>query len=225
MSMNIQDWGIIDYKDAWDKQTEIFEYNLHNKSEDKETINTLILCEHPPVITLGKRGEQTNVLFNEEELGKRGVSLYRIDRGGDVTYHGPGQLVVYPIFDLEFFGIGLKEYIHRLEEVIIRVLKKYGIDSERSEGATGVWLGNDTPSSSRKICAIGVRSSRFITMHGLALNVNTRLSDFSMIHPCGFIDKGVTSIQKELGKEINMFEVKNSVIEEFKNVFLDENIR
>lgn len=223
--MNIQDWGIIDYKDAWDKQTEIFEYNLHNKSEDKETINTLILCEHPPVITLGKRGEQSNVLFNEEELGKRGVSLYRIDRGGDVTYHGPGQLVVYPIFDLEFFGIGLKEYIHRLEEVIIRVLKKYGIVSERSEGATGVWLDNDTPSSSRKICAIGVRSSRFITMHGLALNVNTRLSDFSMIHPCGFIDKGVTSIQKELGKEINMFEVKNSVIEEFKNVFLDENIR
>lgn len=223
--MNIQDWGIIDYKDAWDKQTEIFEYNLHNKSEDKETINTLILCEHPPVITLGKRGEQSNVLFNAEELGKRGVSLYRIDRGGDVTYHGPGQLVVYPIFDLEFFGIGLKEYIHRLEEVIIRVLKKYGIDSERSEGATGVWLDNDTPSRSRKICAIGVRSSRFITMHGLALNVNTRLSDFSMIHPCGFIDKGVTSIQKELGKEMDMDEVKNSVIEEFKNVFLDKNIR
>ncbi len=223
--MKIEDWGIIDYKDAWDKQTVLFDCNLLNKSINKKTINTLILCEHPPVITLGKRGEQSNVLFNEEELGKRGVSLYRIDRGGDVTYHGPGQLVVYPIFDLEFFGIGLKEYIHRLEEVIIRVLKKYGIVSERSEGATGVWLENDTPSSSRKICAIGVRSSRFITMHGLALNVNTRLSDFSMIHPCGFIDKGVTSIQKELGKEINMFEVKNSVIEEFKNVFLDENIR
>ena len=219
------DWGLKEYNEAWQQQEQLFASTLELKQQELATNNYLVFCEHPHVYTLGKSGDEQNLLLNYIQLQARHASFVQTNRGGDITYHGPGQLVVYPIFDLEFFGIGLKEYIHRLEEVIIRVLKKYGIVSERSEGATGVWLENDTPSSSRKICAIGVRSSRFITMHGLALNVNTRLSDFSMIHPCGFIDKGVTSIQKELGKEINMFEVKNSVIEEFKNVFLDENIR
>ena len=157
--------------------------------------------------TLGRSGKEGNMLLSEEQLQKIGAMLYHIDRGGDITYHGPGQLVCYPILNLEEFSLGLKEYVHLLEEAVIRVCASYGITAGRLEKATGVWLEGDTPRA-RKICAIGVRSSHFVTMHGLALNVNTDLRYFSYIHPCGFIDKGVTSLQQELKREVPMEEVK-----------------
>lgn len=164
-------------------------------------------CEHPHVYTLGRSGKENNMLLGEEQLKTIGATLYHIDRGGDITYHGPGQLVCYPILNLEEFGLGLKEYVHLLEEAVIRVCASYGVVAGRLEKATGVWLEGDT-SRARKICAIGVRSSHYVTMHGLALNVNTDLRYFSYIHPCGFIDKGVTSLQQELGRSIDMAEVK-----------------
>lgn len=214
------DWGQINYKEAWDKQQLLFDQAIRQKTAGEKPKQTLILCEHPHVITLGKSGNETNLLLPEKLLRERGVSFFHIDRGGDITYHGPGQLVVYPIFDLEQFQIGLKEYIHRLEEVIIRLLSDYGISSDRMEKATGVWLDTDNERLTRKICAIGVRSSRYVTMHGLALNVNTNLSYFSLINPCGFVEKGVTSLQKERnGQEVSMDEVKRKIVHYFAEVF------
>ena len=166
-----------------------------------------MLCEHPHVYTLGRSGKEANMLLDEEQLERIGATYYHIDRGGDITYHGPGQLVCYPILYLEDFHLGLKAYVHVLEEAVIRVCASYGVAAGRVDGATGVWLEGDTPRA-RKVCAIGVRSSHFVTMHGLALNVNTDLRYFSYIHPCGFVDKGVTSLQKELGREVPMGEVK-----------------
>ena len=175
------------------------------------------MCEHPHVYTLGRSGKENNMLLSDEQLKAIDATLYHIDRGGDITYHGPGQLVCYPILNLEDYHLGLKEYIHVLEEAVIRVCASYGIEAGRVKGATGVWLAAGTPQE-RKICAIGVRSSHFVTMHGLALNVNTDLRYFSYIHPCGFMDKGVTSLQKELGCEVPMEEVAGRVQNELSEL-------
>ena len=214
-----QDWELIDYREAWTKQQTLFDAAISAKKLSEVAQNTLIFCEHPHVITIGKSGDRGNLLFDAESLAKRGVSFYEIDRGGDVTYHGPGQIVGYPIFDLDQFHLGLKQYIHLLEEAIIRLLALYDVTGERLDAATGVWLDLGTPRA-RKICAIGVRSSRYITMHGFALNISTDLSYFSLIHPCGFVDKGVTSLQQELGKPVDMELLKGQLVEIMREVFV-----
>lgn len=221
-----KDLGSIRYQEAWEYQTNLFNQVIDLKKfnldlpvcEQTENYNYLLFCEHPHVYTLGKSGSESNLLINQEMLKQKGAEFFKIDRGGDITYHGPGQIVGYPIFDLEVLSIGLKEYIHKMEEVIIKVLGKYNIPSTRLEGATGVWLDIDKPQKARKICAIGVKSSRFVTMHGFAFNVNTNLDFYHYINPCGFVDKGVTSMQKELGKEIDIEEVKAHL----KDAFADE---
>lgn len=218
--MIYNDLGLIEYSDAWKVQTELFDQNIKAKQTGEETRNTLLLCEHPHVLTLGKSGKDENILFNEEALKQRGVSLFKIDRGGDVTYHGPGQIVGYPIFDLEIYKIGLKQYIHNVEDVIIKFLAYHNIQATRLDGAAGVWLDVDNPRLCRKICAIGVRSSRYVTMHGFALNVNTDMSYFSLINPCGFIDKGVTSVEKELGHKVDISEAKILLKSIFEEIFL-----
>ena len=217
MKLNVTDWNIIPYADAWTRQTEWFDTLVRAKQAGEEFENHIILCEHPHVYTLGRSGKEGNMLLSEEQLQKIGATLYHIDRGGDITYHGPGQLVCYPILNLEEFSLGLKEYVHLLEEAVIRVCASYGIIAGRLEKATGVWLEGDMPRA-RKICAIGVRSSHFVTMHGLALNVNTDLRYFSYIHPCGFIDKGVTSLQQELKREMPMEEVKQRLCRELQEL-------
>ena len=217
MKLNVTDWNIIPYADAWTRQTEWFDTLVRAKQAGEEYENHIILCEHPHVYTLGRIGKEGNMLLSEEQLQKIGATLYHIDRGGDITYHGPGQLVCYPILNLEEFSLGLKEYVHLLEEAVIRVCASYGIIAGRLEKATGVWLEGDMPRA-RKICAIGVRSSHFVTMHGLALNVNTDLRYFSYIHPCGFIDKGVTSLQQELKREMPMEEVKQRLCRELQEL-------
>ena len=221
MKQEIQyiDWGLIDYKDAWDKQKQLFDELVEQKSytenTPKEFVNQwFIVCEHPHVYTLGKHGQTNNLLINDEFLKTINATYYHIDRGGDITYHGPGQIVGYPILDLERHHLSLKEYVHLLEEAIIHTLSDYQIKASRMQGATGVWLdvgGKNT----RKICAIGVRASRYVTMHGFALNVNTDLSYFSHINPCGFVDKGVTSLSKELQKQIDIEEVKQKIYHYF----------
>ncbi len=216
--IHITDWGLIDYNEAWNKQEVIFNETIQLKLENKKTENTLVLCEHPHVYTLGKSGDEHNLLLNYIQLQAADAQFVKTNRGGDITYHGPGQIVGYPIFDLANFDIGLKQYIHLIEEVIIETLREYNIASERLEGATGVWLDTGKPGC-RKICAIGVRSSRFVTMHGFALNVNTDLSYFGHINPCGFTDKGVTSLEKETGKKTDMEEVKEKLIRNFHKLF------
>ena len=215
MKLEISDWNMIPYAGAWSRQTEWFDALVHAKQAGEGYVNHIVLCEHPHVYTLGRSGKERNMLLGEEQLRRIGATLYHIDRGGDITYHGPGQLVCYPILNLEDFSLGLKEYVHLLEEAVIRVCASFGIAAGRLEKATGVWLEGDTPRA-RKICAIGVRSSHFVTMHGLALNVNTDLRYFSYINPCGFIDKGVTSLQKELGHEVPMEEVKERLCKKSK---------
>ena len=217
MRLEISDWRDVPYAEAWDRQTAYFDALVHAKQVGEEYVNHIILCEHPHVYTLGRSGKEGNMLLSEEQLSAVGASLYHIDRGGDITYHGPGQLVCYPILNLEEFSLGLKEYVHLLEEAVIRVCASYGITAGRVEKATGVWLDGNSPRA-RKICAIGVRSSHYVTMHGLALNVNTDLCYFSYINPCGFIDKGVTSLQKELGKEVPIEEVKKRLCNELKEL-------
>ena len=217
MKLNVTDWNIIPYADAWTRQTEWFDTLVRAKQAGEEYENHIILCEHPHVYTLGRSGKEGNMLLSEEQLQKIGATLYHIDRGGNITYHGPGQLVCYPILNLEEFSLGLKEYVHLLEEAVIRVCASYGIIAGRLEKATGVWLEGDTPRA-RKICAIGVRSSHFVTMHGLALNVNTDLRYFGYIHPCGFVDKGVTSLRQELKREVSLSEVKERLCEELKGL-------
>jgi lipoyl(octanoyl) transferase len=210
--------GIIDYKKAWDYQEELFALKLKQKREQQIPENHLLLCEHPPVFTLGKSGQDSNLLITQNLLDQKGIQYYKINRGGDITFHGPGQIVGYPILDLEQFKLGVKEYIHLMEEVIIRTLNDYQIKSERLDGATGVWLDTDKPTT-RKICAIGVKASRHITMHGFAFNVNTDLKYYELINPCGFTDKGVTSMAKELGREIEMSEVHQKIKHYFAEVF------
>ena len=217
MKLNITDWTIIPYAEAWTRQTECFDALIRAKQAGQEYENHIILCEHPHVYTLGRSGKEGNMLLGEDQLQRIGATLYHIDRGGDITYHGPGQLVCYPILNLEEFSLGLKEYVHLLEEAVIRVCASYGIAAGRLAKATGVWLEGDTPRA-RKICAIGVRSSHFVTMHGLALNVNTDLRYFSYINPCGFIDKGVTSLQQELKREVPMEEVKQRLCLELQGL-------
>lgn len=207
MRLELSDWNLIPYAEAWTRQTEWFDALLEAKQAGKEYVNRVVMCEHPHVYTLGRSGKESNMLLSAGQLERIGATLFHIDRGGDITYHGPGQLVCYPILNLEEFSLGLKEYVHLLEEAVIRLCASYGIAAGRLPKATGVWLEGDTPRA-RKICAIGVRSSRFVTMHGLALNVNTDLRYFSYIHPCGFVDKGVTSLQQELGRALPMTEVK-----------------
>lgn len=220
------DLGTRDYLETWNYQEEVFNrlvetklYNRLNQGEEKEIENHLILVEHPHVYTLGKSGMQGNLLITPEFLDKIGARFYQTNRGGDITYHGPGQVVGYPIFDLEGMKIGAKEYIFRLEEAIIITLKEFGVDGGRLDGATGVWLDSTEPRKARKICAIGVRVSRLVTMHGFALNVNTNLDYFKYINPCGMIDKGVTTLQNELGGIIPLQEIKNSLKESMKRCF------
>lgn len=218
-SFSYQDLGRIVYAKALDIQTEKFNVLLAAKAKGEKGRNELLFCEHDPVLTIGKSGKDSNLLIPEARLQALGVSYYHINRGGDITYHGPGQITGYPIFDLETWHIGLKQYIYRLEETIIRFLALYGLKGERLEGATGVWLDPFVAGKARKICAIGVKSSRFVTMHGFALNINTDLNYFSLINPCGFTDKGVTSLAKELGKEQDFEEAKRQLVALFRDVF------
>lgn len=212
-----------DYNTIWDYQQKLFNQALDLKSKGLQSQNHLLFCEHPHTITIGKHGKKENLLFQQNYLNERGISLYQIDRGGDITYHGPGQLVGYPIFDLESFNIGLRQYIFNIEEIIILFLAQYNIKGERLDGAAGVWIDTGIPSRTRKIAAIGVRSSRFVTMHGFALNINTDLSYFSLINPCGFTDKGVTSIEKELGYKMDMEKAKENIKDLFNNIFQEKN--
>lgn len=217
--MIFEDLGVVEYSQAWSYQLELFNKTIEKKKKKEATENRVLFCEHTHVITKGKNSDESNVLLSEQLLASRGVSLFQIDRGGDVTYHGPGQLVGYPIFDLESMNIGLRQYIFNLEEVIIQLLDEYGLVAGRLKSAPGVWLDFLDESKARKICAIGVRSSHFVTMHGFALNVNTDLSYFSLINPCGFIDKGVTSMEKELGAKVDLFDVKEKTRKVFLRVF------
>ena len=211
--MKIEDWKHISYSDAWSRQTEIFNSVIEARKEGKPYENRIIFCTHPHVYTIGKHGKQENMLICDDMLSRIGAEVFRIDRGGDITYHGPGQLVCYPILCLEDFNLGLKGYLHLLEEAVIRTSSHYGIQSGRVDGATGVWIDINTPRE-RKICAMGVRSSHFVTMHGLALNVNTDLKYFDYINPCGFTNKGVTSIEKETGVQVSMDEVRRILTDE-----------
>ena len=220
ISITPLDWDIIEYNEAWQKQEALFQQTIQQKLQNETTSNYLILCEHPHVFTLGKNGSANNLLIGNLQLRSVHAQYVETNRGGDITYHGPGQIVGYPIFDLTNFDMGLKQYIFNMEEAVIATLRRIGIQSERLEGATGVWLDTVYPDKCRKICAIGVRSSHFVTMHGFALNVNTDLNYFSYINPCGFIDKGVTSIQKELGSPHSLEEIKQLLREEFNRSFL-----
>lgn len=204
--------GLIDYKEAWDYQEKIFratvdqKIQLRNEETTEPTKNYILFCEHPHVYTLGKSGDKSHLLLNEESLEANNATYYEINRGGDITYHGPGQLVVYPIFDLDHFFSDIHKYLRYLEESVIQTLEHYGLESGRVEGLTGVWIDGDKPTA-RKICAIGVKSSRWVTMHGIGFNVNSDLSYFSHIIPCGIQDKAVTSLQRELGREVDFAEV------------------
>jgi lipoyl(octanoyl) transferase len=218
--------GLKDYKETWDYQADIFSRLVESKkseglinSEDHNLPGTLIFVEHPHVYTLGKSGSENNMLLDMIQLKARDAAFYKIDRGGDITYHGPGQIVGYPIFDLEKIGVGLKEYIYRMEEAIIRTVSESGIIASRLEGGTGVWLDPQITGKARKICAIGVKASKFITMHGFAFNVNTDLTYFNNINPCGFTDKGVTSLRNELGSIQDFESVKASVKRNLQEVF------
>ena len=218
--------GLIEFKKCWDFQASIFDDIIRHKiairkgeSKNSVTQNFLIFCEHPHVYTLGKTGEKDNLLIDELALKSKGASYYHINRGGDVTYHGPGQLVGYPILDLDNFFTDINKYLRFLEEAVILTLKDYGLESGRVDGATGVWIEGDNPLKARKICAIGVKLSRWVTMHGFAFNVNTNLDYFDNIVPCGIINKSVTSLQKELGNPQNMAEVQGKVVFHLQNLF------
>lgn len=232
-----KDLGLMDYQSAWDYQEKLLQENVKIKSavfnkhladsiqqstvinHQPPTNHHLLFVEHLPVYTLGKSGNENNVLINEQEREEKGIQYFRTNRGGDITFHGKGQLVCYPIIDLEKFYTDIGKYLRNIEEVVILTLSDYGIIAGRSAGETGVWLDSDIKGSERKICAIGVRTSRWITMHGFALNVNTELSYFNNIIPCGIQHKQVTSIEKELGRTINFEETKQRVKSNFAKVF------
>lgn len=214
---NFEDVGLKDYEECWDYQEEILDkIVLQKKTTNLPTgENRFLLVEHPHVYTLGKSGDENNLLIQGDFLKKIEAVFYRINRGGDITYHGPGQLVGYPIIDLEYYKIGVREYIEKMENAIIATIAEYGLTGSRKEGATGVWLDAEKPAKARKICAIGVRVSRYVTMHGFALNVNTDMRYFSYINPCGFVSYGVTSLERELERKIDMQEVKEVVKAKF----------
>jgi lipoyl(octanoyl) transferase len=217
--VSFRDLGRMEYQQAWDLQEELLRQNIGCKTEGRPTTHHLLFVEHPPVYTLGKSGKREHVLIGEEEMRERKIEFYQTNRGGDITYHGPGQLVGYPIFDLERFYTDIGRYLRELEEVIILTLADYGLNGERSKGETGVWLDPDVPGKARKICAMGVRCSRWVTMHGFALNVQTDLSYFGHIVPCGIADKSVTSLEQELGYKPSEAEVKQRVKKNFESVF------
>lgn len=218
------DLGSKDYKETWDYQEKLFQGIIDLKIENRRnntnhiTPNYFLFVEHPHVYTLGKSGDMNNLLLNEEQLATKGATFYKINRGGDITYHGPGQIVGYPILDLENFFTDIHKYLRFLEEVIINTLAEYGLTAERSEGETGVWLGVGTPFA-RKICAMGVRTSRWVTMHGFALNVNANLGYFDNIIPCGIKGKAVTSLEAELDKKVPLKEVKQKILNHFTTLF------
>lgn len=216
MQPEIIDFGLSRYKDIRECQKSYRKKVIESKTSDTSgpLPEYLMIGEHYPVYTLGFHGEAGNILVSEEFLGKKGCEVIRIERGGDITYHGPGQVILYPIIDLQAHGLGVKQYVSILEETIIQVLEEYGVKGERIEGATGVWIGKAT-NDERKICAIGIKVSRGVTMHGLALNVNTDLSYFSYINPCGFKEKGVTSLSMELGQHMDIEELKRKIIDKF----------
>jgi lipoyl(octanoyl) transferase len=216
-----EDLGIIDYKKAWDYQEKLHQeiVNIKSGKTNKEITNRIILCEHPHVFTLGRSGKENNLLINNSILDSINATFYRINRGGDITYHGPGQIVGYPIFDLEQFKLGAKSYIFKLEESIIKTLQDYNIPAKRIKEATGVWVDSGSKESTRKICAIGIRISKYTTMHGFALNVSTDLKYFNYINPCGYTDKGVTSIENETGFAPAIEEVKKKILGYIINEF------
>ncbi|MCZ2459384.1 MAG: lipoyl(octanoyl) transferase LipB [Chitinophagales bacterium] len=235
-----QDLGMMEYKKAWDYQEQLLQENVRRKTlirklqltsdrihlqdnyletELQPTKNYLLFVEHPPVYTLGKNGNTANILINEKTRTLKGIEYFHTNRGGDITFHGPQQIVGYPILDLEKFETDIAKYLYKLEEVIIRTLAEYGIRAEHSRGETGVWIDPDKKGKERKICAIGVRTSRWITMHGFALNVNTDLSYFNFIIPCGIQNKQVTSLEKELGHKVDMDEVKEKLKNNFEKIF------
>lgn len=221
------DLGLMDYQQAWDYQTSLFNSILEVKSvnrtsaeaEQRATDNYLLFCEHPHVYTLGKSGNEENLLINKEALPAIGATYFHINRGGDITYHGPGQLVGYPILDLENFFTDIHQYMRLLEEAVIQTLAEFNIAAGRIKGLTGVWLDVDDPKRARKICAMGVKTSRWVTLHGFALNVNTDLSYFDKMIPCGINDKAVTSMQKELNAVVDMTEVKRTMKEKLAALF------
>jgi lipoyl(octanoyl) transferase len=228
--VEVQDLGLIDYQKAWDYQEKIFDRIIQTKvqnraveKEVKSTSNFLLLCEHPHVYTLGKSGKEENLLVNDKQLSEIEAKFYKINRGGDITYHGPGQLVGYPILDLDNFFTDIHKYLRYLEEAIINTCAHFGIVAGRFPGYTGVWLDADQPNA-RKICAMGVRCSRWVTMHGFAFNVNTDLSYFKHIVPCGIDDKAVTSLEKELGYKVEIDEVKKKFLIYFEDIFEAINI-
>ena len=224
-AVNLHELGSIDYKKCWDYQTRLFEAtvqqkikNRKNPDSHKGTENHLIFCEHPHVYTLGKSGLEDNLLLSKSELTEKKIDFYSINRGGDITYHGPGQWVVYPIFDLDHFFTDIHKYLRYLEEAVILTLQEYGIKGERVDGLTGVWIDGNQPSA-RKICAIGVKSSRWVTMHGIGFNINSHLEYFNYIVPCGIDDKAVTSIKNEIGQAVNMEELKKKLKINLANIF------
>ncbi len=223
--VRLQDWGKLDYQEAWDRQEALFSEIVSQKTKNRTlsepipTDNYLVFTEHPHVYTLGKSGKSENLLLDDEGLREKDASYHHINRGGDITYHGPGQIVGYPILDLDNFFTDIHRYLRTLEEVIILTLKDYGLTGARYPGFTGVWLDPEEPFKARKICAMGVRASRWVTMHGFALNVNTDLSYFGNIVPCGIDDKGVTSLEKELGHPLDLDEVKKVITKHLADQF------
>ncbi len=220
-----RDLGKMNYQAAWDLQESLLKENVSRKSAPDGSLSTehyLLFVEHPPVYTLGKSGNKENVLLSDEELQANHIEFFHTNRGGDITFHGPDQIVGYPILDLERYYTDIGKYLRNIEEVIILTMAEYGIKGERSAGETGVWIDPELPGRERKICAIGVRCSRWVTMHGFAFNVNTDLSYFNHIIPCGIVNKQVTSLQRELGRELDMQEVKEKVKRNFERVFESE---
>lgn len=225
--LHFRDLGLIDYATAWDLQTKLFQATIDRKLSNRDkpeaeqvpTEDHLLFCEHPHVYTLGKSGKPSHLLLNEQGLREKGVQFFPIDRGGDITYHGPGQIVGYPIFDLDEHFTDIHRYLRTLEEAIIGTLEAYHIKAGRIEGLTGVWLDGHDPAKARKICAFGIRASRWVTMHGFAFNVNTDLSYFENIVPCGIADKGVTSLARELGHEVDIEKVKERLKLEIADLF------
>ena len=222
--VQLQDLFVKDYKDTWDFQTELLQeivsVKINNRKNNLQeaTKNHFLFVEHPHVYTLGKSGDLNNLLLNERQLTEKGATFYKINRGGDITYHGPGQIVGYPILDLENFFTDIHKYLRLLEETIILTIAEYGLKGERSEGETGVWLDVNTPFA-RKICALGIRSSRWVTMHGFALNANVNLGYFDNIIPCGIKGKAVTSMEAELNQKVDLEEVKQKILKHFKILF------